>query len=128
MSLYMYYRLKKLSISILKFVWIFLKKDKDIKEIEVREKIARSKPKTKQSWPPSLTANDERQIAVQQGLQNISTPDFSTPSFNHELFQHFQPWTLQPWPFNHELFNLELFNHEHFNHELFNYKLFNHEL
>ena len=43
-------------------------KDKDIKEIEVREKIAKNKPKTKQSWPPSLTGNDERQIEVQKGL------------------------------------------------------------
>ena len=90
----------------------FKKKDKDIKEIEVREKIARSKPKTKQSWPPSLTANDERQIAVQQGLQNISMPNFSTPSTN----------------FNHELLNHEVFNHEHFNHELFNHELCNQSL
>lgn len=43
-------------------------KDKDIQEMAQREQIAKQKPKQKQSWPLTVTGNNERLIALEKGL------------------------------------------------------------
>lgn len=43
-------------------------KDKDIQEMALREQIAKNKPKQQQSWPLTVTGNNERLIALQKGL------------------------------------------------------------